>query len=352
MSATEQTEVGFSQSSAREFATQTLDLIEAFGCQPTPRAYEVFFAYGSNSPEGIRDQIDEAAGPDRILRSFDLDRIFHDNFRSPNGEWERQEKSSVEVEAALADVIAVIDEHMSHGVKYGNSLQEASSQIAKTDSAKDLRQIVDGLISETDAVLQANTAASSVLTEHQHQITEVRTGMEVARQDAMTDPITFLGNRQSFETELESALKDAVSNGRQLILGLIDIDGFRRVNDAQGHMVGDAVLRSIGQLLMRRVEGQGSAFRYGGEEFAIVLPGLNTRQAQDLSDRMRREIQKRKFIVRDTGASIGQITVSTGMTALKSKDNSDDIVCRAMAMLSQAKAKGGNQTAIDGPLML
>ncbi|MEM7061305.1 MAG: GGDEF domain-containing protein [Pseudomonadota bacterium] len=346
------TDGGTGPSSARQFANQVLDLIEQFGCVPTPRAYEVFFAYASNEPEDVRDQVDKATGPDQVLRSFDLERIYHDNFRSAQGEWERQEQSSLQVENSLADVIAVIDDHMTKGIKYGDSLQKASSQIAQSESAGDLRQIVDGLISETDAVLQAGTAASSALADQRTGFNDARTSMETARKDALTDPVTFLGNRQSFETELEVALKDAVINGRQLSFGLIDIDAFCKVNEEFDYTVGDAVLRSLGQLFTRRLSDQGMAFRYGGEEFALILPGQNARKAQELSEKLRKEIYKRKFVVRDTGAEIGQISVSVGLTALKSKDNSDDIVCRAMKMLSQAKAKGGNQIAMDGPLML
>lgn len=339
-------------SEARQFANQTLDLIEQFGCQPTPRAYEVFFAYACNAPEGVREQVDQAAGPDQTLRSFDLDRIYHDNFRSNDGDWERQEQSSIDVEASLADVIAVIDEHMSQGSRYGNSLLRASSKMAKTDSTGDLRQIVDGLISETDAVLQAGSAASSALADQKTNLTDLRLNMETARKDALTDPVTFLGNRQSFETELELALKDAVINGRQLSFVLIDVDQFRKVNDDFDHSVGDAVLRSLAQVLLRRIDQAGTVFRYGGEEFAVILPGQNVKQAHELLDRLCREIPKRKFVVRDSGAEIGSITVSLGLTTLKSGDNSDEIICRAMAMLAQAKAKGGNQVAVDGPLML
>ena len=340
------------QSDARRFANETLDLIEKFGCQPTPRAYEVFFAFVSNAPEDVRQQVIEAAGSDQVLRSFDLDRIYHDNFRSPNGEWERQEKASVDIESSLADVIAVIGEHMSQGMRYGTSLQKASSEIAKSESAGDIRQIVNGLISETDAVLQAGSAASSALAGHRADISRVRTEIETSRQDAMTDPITFLGNRQSFENELELALKDAVINGRQMSFCLMDIDGFRKVNEAFDHSVGDAVLRSLAQLLSQRVKDHGMAFRYGGVEFALILPGQNVNQAKKLVEQLRQEIRKRRFVVRTTGAEIGQIAMSVGLTALKSGDNSDDIVCRAMTVLTQAKAKGGNRVEMDGPLMI
>lgn len=107
------------------------------------------------------------------------------------------------------------------------------------------------------------------------------------------DPLTGLGNRARFERMLEAAIKVASKSGRQVALIYLDCNGFKEINDAHGHDVGDAVICTIAERLRRSIRDRDRVFRLGGDEFAIVLDNLATPDAADrVAKRIRANMQE------------------------------------------------------------
>jgi diguanylate cyclase (GGDEF)-like protein len=104
---------------------------------------------------------------------------------------------------------------------------------------------------------------------------------------ATRDVLTGLGNRLLFNRELDAALEDHRIRGRPLALVLLDVDHFKQFNDQHGHVTGDACLRAVAQRLVQ-LEGRGGqrVYRYGGEEFAVLLPGVDVVAATQLAERV------------------------------------------------------------------
>src|SRR3954447_20948239 len=102
---------------------------------------------------------------------------------------------------------------------------------------------------------------------------------------AATDGLTLIGNRRTFETTLEREVARAVRTGDQLSLVMLDIDHFKVLNDTHGHQTGDDVLRVVARTISRECRDLDTPTRYGGEEFAILLPGCAEEEAVALAER-------------------------------------------------------------------
>jgi diguanylate cyclase (GGDEF)-like protein len=143
------------------------------------------------------------------------------------------------------------------------------------------------------------------------------------RQLAITDGLTQLANRRAFDRALDREMARAGRADGRLSVLLIDIDNFKALNDAYGHVTGDMVLRQVSRALQRGVRSYDTVARYGGEEFAAVLPGCSAGLALNLADRLRRSIQEAETDVKVT-ASVGVATFpfdgADAATLLRSAD--------------------------------
>ncbi len=187
-------------------------------------------------------------------------------------------------------------------------------------------------IHASDHRLQQATAEAEVLRE---KLTEARA---VARRD----PLTGLANRLGFN----EALAQCFQGSRSCHLALCDVDRFKRINDEQGHGVGDRVLLAIGNILAEECQGH-LVCRHGGEEFAILISDLSDAEAFALVERARDTLRGRQLRVRETGKPLGPITFSAGITAFRSDDTQETLFARADALLYRAKNEGRDRAFAD-----
>ena len=157
-----------------------------------------------------------------------------------------------------------------------------------------------------------------------------------------TDPLTGLGNRRTFDKELETELKRSARTGETVSLLMIDVDHFKSVNDLHGHQTGDAVLREIGAVLAGSLRGADRGFRFGGEEFAAILPATPIASAVGVADRLRLAIAEHK---------IGDlnVTASIGIGCNDGHDAASEIIAAADAQLYLAKDRGRNRVEAAQP---
>ena len=332
------------QSNPWLLARETLELVSSFGCQPSPKAYEVFFAYASGQ-ETVRAEVDRAAHPDHLLTSFDLDRIHHDHFRTNEGEWERQQKASHKIEAKLGLAAGDLASHMELGEAYERELTRASGQITRTRTAEDLSALVDTLLSETGTVRNATAAMRQSLFSTQNAVSAVTRDLAATRKDGSKDLLTGLIGRRGFDVQLDTAVADSVRNGRQLMIVVISVDRFDGINGTHGRLTGDVMVRTVGRLIGRFANGDEIAARIGGVKFGLIMQGCSTREAYVTAEAIRCEIAEREFKLQETGDTLRGITVSVGMSMLVQGDTAESLLARAESELGTARARGGNAIA-------
>jgi diguanylate cyclase (GGDEF)-like protein len=151
---------------------------------------------------------------------------------------------------------------------------------------------------------------------------------------ASTDPLTGIPNRRAFLDRLAAAVS-AAAWGHQTVVCLVDLDGFKAVNDAGGHAAGDAMLVAVGSALGGAVRETDTVARLGGDEFAVLADVSAAFSGEDLAERLR-------VAVAQVGRSAG-VTASLGVAEVQPGDDVEDLMHRADAAMYRSKTAGGNR---------
>lgn len=172
---------------------------------------------------------------------------------------------------------------------------------------------------------------------------EVMRTNDVLSTMALADPLTELSNRRAMEWELPRQIQNARSYSTPLSLLMLDVDYFKSVNDTYGHQVGDRVLQLLATRLQHNLRVQDTLFRYGGEEFVIILSQTNAQEAQIVARRLRRLVSDQSFHIDGTLAL--EITISVGLASLIATDDTkgESLLRRADHNMLRAKSSGRNQ---------
>jgi diguanylate cyclase len=248
----------------------------------------------------------------------------------------------------LQSVTAAIESAQKTSEIYGKQLASASKTLTSDDAGK-VKAVLDDLATATRTVQSENKTLESQLAETNAELIRLRENLEQVRRDAMTDGLTNLANRKSFDEALEAACAAADQNGEPLCLGIIDIDHFKGFNDTWGHQIGDQVLRYVSSVIGRMGASPRLAARYGGEEFAVIFPAESTNIAMSVLEEIREEVCSRALKRRSTNEDLGAITVSAGVAQRAPGEPSINLVERADAALYASKRGGRNRTTIAEP---
>ena len=163
---------------------------------------------------------------------------------------------------------------------------------------------------------------------------------------AVTDELTGLYNRRYFDRHLGLMLEKAREQDRDMAVMLIDMDFFKAVNDNHGHDIGDAVLREFALRLRRNIRGVDLACRFGGEEFVVLMPDTDYRQAQGVAERVRTAVAERGFETSESRPLT--VTCSVGVALNEHTiDTPEMILKRADVALYRAKREGRNRVVFD-----
>lgn len=161
---------------------------------------------------------------------------------------------------------------------------------------------------------------------------------------AVTDSLTGLYNRRYFTAQIDLEPEGADRLGQKLTLMMLDVDNFKAFNDRYGHQEGDRVLACLGKIMLACVRDKDVACRYGGEEFAIILPGGQNSTAVEIYERINKELLAYRFGT--DGQKSGRITMSIGVAEHLPGEPAENLVRRADQALYEAKARGRNQIII------
>ncbi|MDN3611745.1 GGDEF domain-containing protein [Vibrio ostreicida] len=176
-------------------------------------------------------------------------------------------------------------------------------------------------------------------------VTWMLTGRLVATiyDTSIKDELTQLYNRRALEELLPKEMARSIRHNQPLSVVLLDIDHFKKVNDTYGHQAGDRVLRTTGKLLILQTRRDDLSFRYGGEEFLIILPNTDQAAAVTVAEKLREAIMKAKLLP----SNEEECTASFGVTQFTGAENWKAAIERADKALYSAKQNGRNQVVFS-----
>ncbi|WP_330114710.1 diguanylate cyclase [Pseudomonas sp. JS3066] len=242
--------------------------------------------------------------------------------------------------------------------------EQVSGLQASVQDATDLNHLKESLEQRLDGLLDTMNRYQQQRSAREHEVGErlqvlmtrvatmeeeaktFQNNLEVQRQKALRDPLTGLPNRAAWNERLEIELARQQRYGGDLLLAVIDIDHFKRINDGFGHLAGDKVLKIIAGELHRRLRKTDFIARFGGEEFAVLLPATPVEGGAQLMECLRLAIEACPFHFKGERVSI---TLSGGLTPLIAGEPSDIAFQRADEALYRAKHQGRNRIELALP---
>src|SRR5918911_892911 len=172
---------------------------------------------------------------------------------------------------------------------------------------------------------------------------EARAHAELAQERAMTDALTGMLNRYGLQRVLAHEHAEARRYNRPLSSLMIDVDHFKTINDTYGHSAGDTALQQVATILTEVVRRSDMVFRYGGEEFLVLLPETDLEGATSLAEKIRAAAAAQLF---GDGDRLFHLALSAGAASLSDNESGNDMIARADVALYQAKEQGRNRVEI------
>jgi diguanylate cyclase (GGDEF)-like protein len=249
-------------------------------------------------------------------------------------------------------VASLVDTAYGTANGYGAELRTFSRQLDQLSNTDTVSRTVAALIQSTDQVKQTNALLQEQLKTSEAQVRQLRDGIEVLRVESMTDPLTGVANRKPFECSLRQMIEHADQNDTALSLIIADIDCFKEFNDQFGHQVGDDVLRLVAFALKSSVRSGDLIARYGGDEFAILLPGAAVEDALKVGEKIRRVVMAKELVRRSTREPMGRITLSIGVAQHEYRQPPEAIIEKADKRLYAAKHNGRNRVVAETARLL
>jgi diguanylate cyclase len=255
----------------------------------------------------------------------------------------------------IQEIQEILAHHVSEVVKqneeFGVLLEVEHEALQQTNNLEEVKTLKDALINEVEKLLKGHSTLTNKLdsankylqiieTEGQH-LNEELTRVHIL---SLTDELTELPNRRAFLRRLEDEVARVQRYGYPLSLALIDLDGFKSVNDQFGHAAGDEVLNSYAANILSIFRHHDMVARYGGEEFAVLLPNTNTDGAMQALKKVQKRTAETTFLFE--GIRRPMPTFSAGLSLYKPGETPSNLIERADKALYQAKNLGRNRIEV------
>ena len=263
-----------------------------------------------------------------------------------------------EITLQIADIETLENESFSNSVSHNSEMEKQikliQSGVDEAGSIEDIKKTINTRIEvlqtnmdqfihvEQNRKKQSDNQHKNLveqLSNMESETEKLRQCIEEERNKAYNDALTGIPNRMAFDERINHEFKRWQRYNNKLTLCLVDIDKFKNVNDTYGHKAGDIVLRTVAEKCVSKVRASDFFCRYGGEEFALILPETGLSAAITVAETIRENIERCSFQYGDKNVPI---TISCGLAEFKGKDNLDTIFKRADKALYKAKDSGRN----------
>lgn len=329
----------------------TLDLaaavcarIRQYGLAFSPRNYKIWYVHQAGTNEALRKELDGVIGAGESVSAADMERLHAAYF--PGDTAEKIDDVGFGIKAELDGVATIAAKSVIQTRILGTCLDTALQTFPSLTS-EGIGALVTMLQAGIAETARFNRETAQQLGKCSRQIGSLRQALEAARHDSNTDALTGLANRKRLNEFLAAAIVEATARREPLSVLLIDIDRFKSFNDRYGHMVGDKVLRLVAWAIRQHIKGSDLAARYGGEEFAVILPRAAAEGARRVAEAIRTTISAKPLKKRSDGETLGQITISVGVSStLRIDMKADQMIEIADECLYSAKRAGRNRVVV------
>ena len=321
---------------------KAVPLMMKYQIPTTPLNYALWYRYVANDMPKLNEKLDSIIKLHDVVPPIQAESLYREFVA------EKAESKTWEIRQSVDKMLLELDKTLTDTTTDTDKFQEAFDKtfvgINRVEedgsSFEEVMILLKKLESDSKGMQRSTQFFSQSLVSAKGEIASLKKQLEESQKLALYDSLTGLLNRHAFDTEMSLYL-DKEPHGLCLIMA--DIDHFKKFNDQWGHLLGDQVLKAVGRKLSQKANNGATAYRFGGEEFVIVLPKSNLRIARHYAETLRKMIEKLVLKDKRTTQMINSISASFGVAEFVTGDSLSSFIARADEYLYQAKRLGRNR---------
>lgn len=326
---------------AYALAGEALRMMQEHNIWPTPLSYEVWLHVAGAPESALAQEVNRILSAGEKMSEELIESLAY-KFIARLRVNDEVRDAGLKLTRELSSITEVIAEAQKTQRKYSETLEGAKAHMRAVDTEA-LSGLIESLTSATNTVLDHHVHLETRLSESSREVNRLRKHLDQVRMEAMTDALTNLANRKSFDEALDAHCE---TGDKMLTLAVIDIDHFKQFNDTWGHQTGDQVLRYVASVLARIGRAPRLAARYGGEEFVLLFPEETVDSVERILNEARSEIASRVLKRRSTNEDLGTVTISAGLAQRELGEDALDLIDRADRALYKSKNNGRNRVTV------
>ena len=248
------------------------------------------------------------------------------------------------VKTMVLEAVETIRAMMESSGNFDVSIGDFTEKIQAAETIQEILKVKDYLVIEMQKVREHSHTLHDELEKHRTATETLSKKLEESEARALVDALTNVLNRNAYNLKIGELVHEYKRYKEEWALLVLDIDHFKKFNDTYGHKTGDKVLKSVAATVSNSIRVSDHIFRYGGEEFVVILSRINKETTKTLSEKIRREVERDYFVDGDNEL---KVTMSIGAAIITPEDTEASLFERADKALYQAKQNGRNQILLD-----
>lgn len=331
---------------AHGYVRLALPLMSRHRIPTTPKNYHVWYLYVSGADGELNKTID---GMLRNGEEFSEEKN-EALYRRFCAEKDVSELRRVreDLQQLLLAILKEVTELTGQTEEYHSFVSLSVNRLSEDATIHEIKEVISEIIEKTKTLGTFGKTAQQELRKTTKALEELKRDFEQVRTEVIVDFLTGVANRKAFDDTLITCVDEAASDDRDLSLLLIDIDNFKRYNDEFGHLVGDEVLKFVAKKMKEMVKGRDVVARFGGEEFAVILPQTPLAGATSAAKNIQGFFAVTPLRTVASAKDLGILTVSIGVALYRPGESCEEFIHRCDQALYEAK-KAGKNRVVAGP---
>ncbi len=307
----------------------------------TPANYALWYTYVDNAIPQLNRELDSVVENFGICPPAASEHLYNSYVASRSETDMHELRNSIEI--LVNEVASSMTDTLSDTSQFSQLIDKSFDNLERVEdeamSMDEVMTVIRQLVVESREIRHSTRFLNNQLETATKEINQLKSQLAEVQQDALFDSLTSLYNRRSFDSDINTLSRSE----QKMCLILADIDHFKAFNDTYGHLFGDTVIKGIARRLQLSCRDGIQAYRFGGEEFAMIIPNKSLRIARQFGESLRRAVEKLSVKDRRTSKQIGNITISMGVAELEPGESAESLIERTDKLLYEAKELGRNR---------